>query len=50
MRQVNAIEQVLENRSMIPYQIGDQVAAIIAGIIGAVGSSVILILWLVGKV
>jgi serine/threonine protein kinase len=49
-RQVNAIEQVLENRSMIPYQIGDQVAAIIAGIIGAVGSSVILILWLVGKV
>jgi hypothetical protein len=47
--QVNSINKVLENRSMIAHEIGDQVAAIIAGIIGAVGSSVILILWAIGK-
>jgi hypothetical protein len=34
---------------MIAHEIGDQVAAIIAGIIGAVGSSVIFILWAIGK-
>ena len=47
--QVNSINKVLENRSMIAHEIGDQVAAIIAGIIGAVGSSVIFILWAIGK-